>query len=153
MYINETDVFLLGARKRPKNVTANYMISLDHDCFDKESKYIVGKIRSNFLGTIFNIFDSGKNPKNTNIIDEIRNQLGVVTYVIVTLIKEPHLFGFSGPKRMKVYLPEVENGKTLVYKASKDEEDNIHWKFKKCGDKKIKKYVNKAPEWSESIRI
>jgi len=59
------------------------MISLDHDSFDKGSKYIVGKIRSNFVGTIFNIFDNGKNPKNTNITEEIRNQLGVVTYVIV----------------------------------------------------------------------
>jgi hypothetical protein len=54
---------------------------------------------------------------------------------------------------MKVYLPEVENGSSLVYKAGKDEADNIHWKFKKCYDKKIKKYVNKTPEWSESIRI
>lgn len=68
------------------------MISLDHDCFEKESKYIVGKIRSNFVGTIFNIFNNGKNPKNTNVTDEIRNQLGVVTYVILIIIEETTSF-------------------------------------------------------------
>ena len=81
LYVNQTDKFLLAARKRPKNMTANYMISLDHDCFDKNSKFEVGKVRSNFMGTIFQVFDCGKNPKDTKIVEEIRNQLAVVTYV------------------------------------------------------------------------
>lgn len=75
-------MFILAAKKRPRNVTANYMISLDHDCFDKGSKVIVGKVRSNYMETIFTIYDNGKNPKKTNNANEIRNQLGVVTYVL-----------------------------------------------------------------------
>ena len=75
----------MAAQKRPNNVSPNYLISMDHDLFDKKSKYTIGKVRSNFMGTIFNIFDNNKNPKDTAKIDEIRQQLGVVTYVINVL--------------------------------------------------------------------
>ena len=86
LYVNESDHFLLASRKRPKNLTANYLISLDHDTFEKDSKFAVGKVRANFMGTVFNIFSNGKNPKNTKEADEVRNQLGVVTYVSAYLI-------------------------------------------------------------------
>jgi hypothetical protein len=87
MYVHESDKFLLAGRKRPKNMTANYLISMDHDNFEKDSKFCVGKVRANFMGTIFNIFSKGKNPKESTTSDETRNQLGTVTYVCTIIIQ------------------------------------------------------------------
>ena len=40
------------------------------------------------MGTIFSFYDNGKNPKKTNNANEIRNQLGVVTYVLELIKKD-----------------------------------------------------------------
>ena len=37
--------------------------------------------RSNFLGTEFHIYDIGDNPKKARMMESIRKELGVVTYV------------------------------------------------------------------------
>lgn len=55
---------------------------MDKNDFDKKSANIVGKLRSNFLGTKFNIFDCGTNPKSrTAPVDLVRNELGLIKYV------------------------------------------------------------------------
>jgi hypothetical protein len=54
--------FLLSGKKRGANATSNYLISLDQEKLDKKSNGYLGKVRSNFLGTEFYIYDTGKNP-------------------------------------------------------------------------------------------
>lgn len=39
------------------------MMSMKADVFDKKSDLFIGKVRSNFLGTEFNIYDNGLNPR------------------------------------------------------------------------------------------
>ena len=39
---------------------------------------MLGKVRANFLGTEFYIFDEGSNPKKAKTPDDIRKQEGVV---------------------------------------------------------------------------
>lgn len=131
-------------------MTANYIISLDCNQIKKSSKATVGKVRSNYLGTMFNLYDNGKNPKKTNNKEEIRSELGVVTYVFKIKNKDYNILGFSGPRKMKVYLPEVVNNKIAVYKGDTPE-NKIYWKYKNEKDTKIKRLKNKEPVWSESI--
>jgi hypothetical protein len=38
----------------------------------KGSKGYLGKLRSNFLGTEFYLFDNGDNPKDTKSVDSVR---------------------------------------------------------------------------------
>jgi len=38
----------------------------------KGTKGYLGKLRSNFLGTEFYIYDDGKNPKNAKSINDVR---------------------------------------------------------------------------------
>jgi len=54
---------LLTGKKRSGNTTSNYLITVDQDKTKKGSKGYLGKIRSNFLGTEFYLYDSGDNPK------------------------------------------------------------------------------------------
>ena len=46
-------VCLRSARKRKKNKTSNYLISLDDDDLARKSGNFFGKVRSNFIGTEF----------------------------------------------------------------------------------------------------
>ena len=48
------------------------MISVDEQKMKKNAKGYLGKLRSNFLGTEFYIYDSGENPKKSKSFEEAR---------------------------------------------------------------------------------
>ena len=50
LYLKEGDKFLMAARKRKKNKSSNYLISLDKDDLARNSGNFFGKLRSNFIG-------------------------------------------------------------------------------------------------------
>ena len=54
------------------NATSNYMITIEQKKFEKGSNGYLGKVRSNFLGTEFCIFDSKENPKKAKNNEEGR---------------------------------------------------------------------------------
>ena len=62
MYL-EDNRHLMSCKKESWNNTSNYRISLDQKVFDKKSPSFLGKVRSNFMGTCFHVYDNGKNPK------------------------------------------------------------------------------------------
>jgi hypothetical protein len=43
------------------------MITIEQKKFEKDSSGYLGKVRSNFLGTEFCLFDNKENPKNAKI--------------------------------------------------------------------------------------
>ena len=69
---------MLTGKKRNLNSTSNYMITIDQAKFAKDANGYLGKVRSNFLGTEFYIFDSKENPKKASTKDDCRQQYGVV---------------------------------------------------------------------------
>jgi tubby-related protein 1 len=71
----------MSAKKRSINRTSNYLISYKKDELKKNSLYYLGKLRSNFMGTEFNIYDHGENPKKTKDAQRVREHLGVILYV------------------------------------------------------------------------
>lgn len=64
--------YLCSGKKQGLNKTSNYSISLSKDNFKKNSEVFIGKLRSNFLGTEFNIYNNGENPKKAKNIDRVR---------------------------------------------------------------------------------
>ena len=54
------------------------MISMDQEKVGKNGTGFLGKVRSNFLGTEFSLYDHGKNPDNAKTNEEVREQHGVV---------------------------------------------------------------------------
>ena len=54
------------------NATSNYMITIEQKKFEKDSNGYLGKVRSNFLGTEFCIFDAKENPKKAKSKDDAR---------------------------------------------------------------------------------
>lgn len=100
--ISDTHQFLLAGRKRPGNKTSNYLISMSEKDLKTKSPSYLGKVRSNFMGTEFMIYDKGLNPKKKkNVTEEnLREELGVITY-------QSNLLGAKGPRKMRVLLPAV----------------------------------------------
>ena len=54
------------------NSTSNYMITIERKKFMKDSSGYLGKVRSNFLGTEFCLFDSKENPKKVGMAEDAR---------------------------------------------------------------------------------
>jgi tubby and related proteins len=61
--LSSTNQFLLTGKKRAGKTTSNYLISMDQDKVAKDGSGFLGKVRSNFLGTEFSVFDAGSNPE------------------------------------------------------------------------------------------
>lgn len=55
LFLKEGDVFLMSSRKRPKNKTSNYLISMDQHDLNRAGPSYLGKLRSNFMGTEFQV--------------------------------------------------------------------------------------------------
>ena len=54
--------FLMSARKRKKSKTHNYIMSFDQEDTARQSANFAGKVRANFLGTGFVVYDKGQKP-------------------------------------------------------------------------------------------
>ena len=65
LFLKEGDRFLLTSKKRPNNKTSNYLISAGEGDFNRDGVNFLGKLRSNFVGTEFQVFDNGVSPKDS----------------------------------------------------------------------------------------
>jgi tubby-related protein 1 len=103
MHLSEGYTFLLAGKKRPNNKTSNYLVSMSQKELNVKSPNYLGKLRSNFLGTEFTLYDNGYNPKKRGSnISNYREQLGVVLY-------QSNILGSKGPRKMRVLLPAVNS--------------------------------------------
>uniref|UniRef100_A0A7S1SMQ6 Tubby C-terminal domain-containing protein n=1 Tax=Tetraselmis chuii TaxID=63592 RepID=A0A7S1SMQ6_9CHLO len=168
LYMNDNDRFMLSARKRKKSKTSNYLISLDEDDTSRNSGNYFGKLRSNFMGTEFTMYDKGAKPgKSDNTIGvsqmSTRCEMGAVLY-------QYNVMGVRGPRKMTACIPDVDaTGKRKVFKANleedEDEEDegklvskdedvkdgNILSSYKKGESDGLVVMKNKPPKWNESL--
>lgn len=111
LQLSDGNKFLLTGKKRTGNTTSNYMITIDQEKLKKGNKGYLGKLRSNFLGTEFFLYDTGENPSKAKGADQVREQHGMLQY-------ETNVLGSKGPRRMKVVLPRVErNGDQIKWKS------------------------------------
>ncbi|KAF7837877.1 tubby-like F-box protein 3 [Senna tora] len=74
--LDDDGKFLLAARKYRHPTYTDYVISLDADDISKGSKNYVGKLRSNFLGTKFTIYDGQPPHEGVKITRSCSTRLG-----------------------------------------------------------------------------
>ena len=87
------------------------MITLDQEKMKKGTNGYLGKVRSNFLGTEFYLYDDKENPKKAKDVESVRREHGIVEY-------ETNVLGSKGPRRMKVLLPMVDAvGQQTLFKS------------------------------------
>ncbi|CAG9311457.1 unnamed protein product [Blepharisma stoltei] len=147
-YFHITDgmTFLLAGKKRGGNRTSNYMITSNQREFSVKSPAYSGKVRSNFLGTEFHIYDTGMNPKHrgANAMNA-REELAIILY-------QSNILGSKGPRKMRVLIPAVNNaGDHCVWKPM-NKEDGMLQQYNAGNTSGMLCFFNKPPKWNEHVQ-
>ncbi|KAK4484669.1 hypothetical protein RD792_007258 [Penstemon davidsonii] len=150
--------FLLAARRYRSGAHTEYIISLDADDLSQGSKAYVGKLRSDFLGTNFTIYDSqpphskakpsssraGRRVASTQISPQVPSgnfEVGNVSYKF-------NLLKSRGPRRMVCSLTGPFPDETSLDAKSKEDLKLKRPEFFDPGYTVLK---NKAPRWHEHL--
>ncbi|KAG6575047.1 Tubby-like F-box protein 3, partial [Cucurbita argyrosperma subsp. sororia] len=124
--LTEDGKFLLAAHKWKRPTYTDYDISLCAEDSSKGSDTIVGKLRSNFLGTKFTIFDkqpphseakitkSTKSTKSTQglssrpvHLNEVSSNVPSGNYPVAHISYELNVLGSRGPRRMQCVMDAI----------------------------------------------
>ncbi|PON96656.1 F-box domain containing protein [Trema orientale] len=109
--------FLLAARKCRRPTCTDYIISLNSDDVSKGSSTYVGKLRSNFLGTKFTIYDA--QPPNTGAkvtkcrstrlvnMKQVSPRVPAGNYPVAHISYELNVLGSRGPRRMQCVMDAI----------------------------------------------
>uniref|UniRef100_A0A7S4S614 Tubby C-terminal domain-containing protein n=1 Tax=Ditylum brightwellii TaxID=49249 RepID=A0A7S4S614_9STRA len=154
VYAKDGDVFMMTSKKRAKKKTSNYLISMHRNLIDKNSPYVIGKLRSNFFGTEYQLYDAGINPRDIDpYYDEnndtsVRSEIGAVLY-------ENNVAGSRGPRRMQVCINKVDDAgdSTRQWQPAHKDEEMLSC-FKHCVKPAIHHLIsmeNKVPSWNEEL--
>jgi tubby-related protein 1 len=154
LYLQDGDTFLMTSKKRAKKQSSNYLISIGKNDYAKNSSNIIGKLRSNFFGTEFQIFDTGINPKNCDPffdeknVQKDRSELGAIIY-------SSNILGNRGPRKMQVCINRIgRDGKSTKQwqPAHRDEEMIQTFKHKtETALRHLYMYENRQPKWNEDM--
>ncbi|CAO2182226.1 unnamed protein product [Urochloa humidicola] len=115
---SESGKFLLSARRHRKTTCTEYTISMDSGNTSRSSRTYIGKIRSNFLGTKFLIYDT-QPPYNGAVVPpvgrtsrrfnstKVSPKLPSVSYNIAQVSYELNVLGTRGPRRMRCVMHSI----------------------------------------------
>ncbi|KAI3704547.1 hypothetical protein L1987_74771 [Smallanthus sonchifolius] len=173
---DESDKLLLAAKRTRRATSTEFLISLVADDFSRASSTYVGKLRSNFLGTKFSIYDS--QPPNDEAFQDnhsrssrrfhtkqVSPRLPACNYNIATISYELNVLRTRGPRRMNCslhYIPisSIQEGGTAPTPKSFPQDNpplsSSSLSVKEqlptgaCNDHLILK--NKSPRWHEQLQ-
>jgi tubby-related protein 1 len=147
VYLKNGDIFLMSSKKRPQNKTSNYKICMSESDLTRDGANYLGKLRSNFMGTEFQIFDNGHNPKDEPefVGQEVRNELGAITYAA-------NVWGSRGPRKMQAALPTVDaQNKMVLSDPLKSSGEEILNKIRNRNCRDTVYLINNPPRWNEQV--
>lgn len=67
----------------------------------RKGKGYLGKLRSNFMGTEFYVYDGGESCQKVKAGQSIRKEMAAVLY-------ESNVLGSKGPRKMTVMIPTID---------------------------------------------
>uniref|UniRef100_A0A3B3VJS8 TUB like protein 3 n=2 Tax=Poecilia TaxID=8080 RepID=A0A3B3VJS8_9TELE len=145
----ERKAFLLAGRKRKKSKTSNYLISVDATDLTRDGESFIGKLRSNYTGTKFTVYDNGINPgKNLGMLLEesnTRQELAAICY-------DTNLLGFKGPRKMTVLLPGMNLNYERIPVRPQNEQETLVSRWQSNVMENLIELHNKAPVWNEDTQ-
>ncbi|KAL6343953.1 hypothetical protein AAG906_027726 [Vitis piasezkii] len=115
--LTEDGKFLLAARKCRRTTCTDYIISLHADDMSKGSSTYIGKLRSNFLGTKFTVYD-GQPPhsgakimrnRSTRLVGlkQVSPRVPAGSYPVAHISYEVNVLGSRGPRRMQCSMDSI----------------------------------------------
>lgn len=114
----ENGKFLLSAKRNRKTTCTEYVISMDADNISRSSSTYIGKLRSNFLGTKFIVYDTqppyngvvvpsvGRSSRRFNS-KKVSPKVPSGNYNIAQVTYELNVLGTRGPRRMNCTMHSI----------------------------------------------
>ncbi|CAJ1953127.1 unnamed protein product [Sphenostylis stenocarpa] len=113
----ENGKFLLSAKRTRRTTCTEYIISMDADNISRSSSTYIGKLRSNFLGTKFIIYDTQPPYNNSQLSPPGRSRrfnskkvspkVPSGSYNIAQITYELNVLGTRGPRRMNCTMQSI----------------------------------------------
>ncbi|PWA85958.1 tubby like protein 10 [Artemisia annua] len=114
----ENGKFLLSAKRARRTTCTEYVISMDPDNISRSSNTYIGKLRSNFLGTKFIIYDTQPPHFNAHIPQtrgssrrfhskKVSPKMPTGSYNIAHITYELNVLGTRGPRRMHCIMQSI----------------------------------------------
>lgn len=150
---SRTDKLLLAAKRIKRATRTEFLISLSGHDFSSKSNKLVGKLRSNFLGTKFIICESqissksSKSSKKLQLVRASTSKVGSISY-------ELNLLQSRGPRRMrcvydKIPMSAIKEGGIAPtpkkFKCPQHESENNQ-------EEEPLVLKNKSPRWHEQLQ-
>ncbi|KAL3148571.1 hypothetical protein ABBQ38_014004 [Trebouxia sp. C0009 RCD-2024] len=136
--------FLMSARKRKKSKSSNYILSFDEEDTARFSANFAGKVRANFLGTEFTVYDQGQKPREAEG-PAVRCELAGVRY-------EYNVLGTRGPRKMTALIPGADaHGQNYIFRPETVNDGILDRQRQAIGLEQMVVMANKAPRWNEQL--
>ncbi|XP_073119353.1 tubby-like F-box protein 8 [Henckelia pumila] len=114
----ENGKFLLSAKRNRKTTCTEYVISMDADKISRSSRSYIGKLRSNFLGTKFIIYDTQPPYNSSNIpapgntsrrfrSKKVSPKVSIGSHNIAQITYELNVLGTRGPRKMQCIMHSI----------------------------------------------
>ncbi|KAF9941940.1 hypothetical protein BGZ67_003511 [Mortierella alpina] len=173
-------VFLLRATKRKRSRGSYYAITSDMDNlgdYDQrasDTKYgVLGKLRSNFLGTAFNVYSNGRNPfsggENVNEpaqatttttaqmsaaevemkMKDHKNKSLPVRQELGAVIYNPNVLGLKGPRKMTILMNTMTSEGHMVERRPTQVKDTLIGRMTAGDTTDLLVLRNKSPQWND----
>jgi len=152
VYLKDGEMFLLSARRRKKQKMSNYKVSLDRDDLSRHSSNYFGKLKSNFMGTEFQMFDNGINPEKLSEAQKDGSRTQVRSELATVLYKQ-NVLGSRGPRKMKVIVPNVdeETGNRVKLQPMTVNESMLERYKNEADTSDFVVLKNKQPKWNDQV--
>jgi len=140
LYDETTGRFLSSSRQRGGTTTSNYLISMEAEP-DRASDKVVGKLRANWSGSIYTLFDQGMAPQDAITDASLRRELVCVGFD----------YDKMGPGRMAAALPRVNAAGSATVFRPREEEDSLAAAGAR-EDATVMYLRNKRPQWDDRLK-
>lgn len=172
MFSTAGDEFLLSARRKKKSKTSYYLLSLDRNDVSKGDDVYLGKLRSNYVGTEFVLYDNGtKDPQKVASakeaeLDDHRVEMHgkgkaaahqhAIRELAAVRFKQTALTSSGGPRALTAIVPvDPDTSAPLAEGRQLGGEETLVESYlkSKTGEPRcpVIALKNKKPEWNTEI--
>uniref|UniRef100_A0A0X3NN03 Tubby-like protein n=2 Tax=Schistocephalus solidus TaxID=70667 RepID=A0A0X3NN03_SCHSO len=162
--------FLLAARRRRRSTTSNYVISFDATDLSRSSCRMAGKVRANFVGTHFTVYDfpstkivrGGMTERSESEVVATPGRSSIMSGSIppsprearevAAIIYDPNILGFKGPRKMTVIIPKMDEDGNMMNIYSDNDSCLLLDQWRKRKTYAIMELRNKTPVWNEDTQ-
>ncbi|XP_010500248.1 PREDICTED: tubby-like F-box protein 6 [Camelina sativa] len=162
---------LLSAKRVRRATGAEFVVSLSGNDFSRSSSNYIGKLRSNFLGTKFTVYENQPPPFNRKLPPSMQVSPWVSStsssYNIASILYELNVLRTRGPRRMQCIMHsipvsaiqeggQVQSPTEFINQGKKKKKPLMDFCSGNLGEESVVKeplvLKNKSPRWHEQLQ-